>query len=529
MKMKLLWLFMMVICIDCVRAQKPVPVNEQWVFFPYATGERTDKKLKVLIIGTHILRYKNLDAAYTKLGSVGLSLDFSKVLDPIEHNEIEFTADYDNIKYGSNKVEELNGSYLSWNASTVRDNDLVPSDNTLSAIEKIRVKIIDGFRAQGYKVYQVDFTPPSEGASFVYYDAASSVYRPYLFEKIAPLSPLYVQVYRKGEIKDMLAKLAKGSVSTGYSGITIESKDEKKETKPNKQVITGGSHKMTDEEIKTDIGYRKTIAESYTVEGDRLYAFGSGFYAAALEKYNLAQASYYSADVQRRIDEINAWSNLGKGLAAGIEGFNELAKQIDPKGKTRKFYWLFTYTGLGANYSKITNKGVHQASDATLAWSTHLLLISVEGRLGYYKSPVYEYAVEGPANGQFTNTVQVQNSTLGAGLSAGLNIPLNFLVLYALYGIDARALTLEREMLGSQFRFDDINGKADLPIFGTRTSLGLIFKIPKTKIGIGVQYNMHSINGETGQSKLIRNSSNPNAVYYMRRTTDEKYQFQNWG
>jgi hypothetical protein len=40
---------------------------------------------------------------------------------------------------------------------------------------------------------------------------------------------------------------------------------------------------------------------------------------------------------------------------------------------------------------------------------------------------------------------------------------------------------------------------------------------------------MHSINGETGQSKLIRNSSNPNAVYYMRRTTDEKYQFQNWG
>jgi hypothetical protein len=337
-----------------------------------------------------------------------------------------------------------------------------------------------------------------------------------------------VKVYEKGEIKNLLSQFSTISKSSpGY--LTITSKEETKEKKTTNNVVSGGIHKMTDDEIRIDISYRKTIAESYTVEGDRLYAMGSGFYPAALEKYKLAQASYYSSDVQRRIDEINSWTVLGQTLAAGIIGFNNLAEKIDPKGKTRKFYWLLTYTGLGGKYDKITNKAVQNPYDMTLAWSTHLLLISVEGRLGYYQSPVYEYDVEGPGNGQFLNKVQVQNSSVGAGISGGLNIPLKFLVLYAMYGVDARAITTERKMLTDRFSFDDVNGKESLPVFGARTTFGLILKIPKTKIGIGVQYNMHSVNGETGQSKLIRYSGNSSAVYYMRRTTDEHYQFQNWG
>jgi hypothetical protein len=504
-------------------AQKATPVNEQWVFFPYATGERTDKKLKVMIIGTHLIRHKDLAAGQPIVGDVAMSLDFREILGKMESDELAFAADYDNIKYDKIELEQLEGYYQKWNATTNRENDLVPSDNTLSAMEKIRNKLIDTYKKNGYKVYQFNFSP----GSHQYKDMSSSTFKTYQFEKLAPLSPLYVKVYEKGEIKNLLSVFSTVSKSSpGY--LTITPKEDSKEKKTNNNVGSGTIHKMTDEEIRIDISYRKTIAESYTVEGDRLYAMGSGFYSAALEKYRLAQASYYSSDVQRRIDEINSWSVLGKSLAAGIEGFNNLAGKIDPKGKTRKFYWLLTYTGLGGKYDKITNKAIQNPYDMTLAWSTHLLLISVEGRIGYYQSPIYEYDVEGPGNGQFLNKVQVQNATLGAGISGGLNIPLKFLVLYAMYGVDARAVTTERKMLTDRFSFDDVNGKDGLPVFGTRTTLGLILKIPKTKIGIGVQYNMHSIKGETDQSKLIRYSGS-SGVYYMRRTTDDRYQFQNWG
>jgi hypothetical protein len=510
---------------NCINAQNVVPINKQWIFFPYATGERTDKKLKVMIIGTHLIRHKDLAAGQPIVGEVAMSLDFREVLSKIESDELVYAAAYDNIKYDKIELQELQGEYLNWHATDIRENDLVPSDNTLSAMEKIRTMLIDTYRKNGYKIYQFNFSP----GSHQYKDMGSSTFKTYQFEKLSPLSPLYVKVYEKGEIKNLLSQFNSTSKSSpGY--LTITSKDDNnKDKKTNSGVVSGGTHKMTDEEIRIDISYRKTIAESYTIDGDRLYAMGSGFYPAALEKYKLAQASYYSATVQRRIDEINSWSVLGQSLAAGVIGFNNLAEKIDPKGKTRKFYWLLTYTGLGGKYDKITNKAVQQPYDMTLAWSTHLLLISVEGRIGYYQSPVYEYDVEGPGNGQFLNKVQVQNSSLGVGISGGLNIPLNPFVFYAIYGLDARAVTTERKMLTDRFSFDDVNGKESLPVFGTRTTLGLIFKIPKTKIGIGAQYNLHSINGETGQSKLVRYSGNSTGVYYMRRTTDDRYQFQNWG
>jgi phage pi2 protein 07 len=182
MKKILSFLLFSLVFQNCITAQKAIPVNEQWVFFPYATGERTDKKLKVMIIGTHLIRHKDLAAGQPIVGNISMSLDFREILRTIESDELIFAADYDNIKYDKVELQELQGDYLKWHATDIRESDLVPSDNTLSAMEKIRIKLIDTYKKNGYKVYQFNFSP----GAHQYKDMTSSTFKTYQFEKLAP-------------------------------------------------------------------------------------------------------------------------------------------------------------------------------------------------------------------------------------------------------------------------------------------------------------------------------------------------------
>lgn len=525
MKKILSFLLLLIGLHNCIHAQKTVPINEQWVFFPYATGERTDKKLKVMIIGTHLIRHKNLSAGQPDVGNTAMSLDFREMLHSIEFDELKYAADYDNIKYDKIELEELQGDYLKWHATDVRENNLLSSDNTLSAMEKIRTTLIDKYKKDGYKIYQFNFSP----GSHQYKDLPSSTYKTYEFEKLSPLSPLYVKVYEKGEIKNLLAQLSNASKSsTGY--LTITSKDEKKDEKTNNKPVSGGTiHKMTDEEIRIDISYRKTLAESDAVEGDRLYKLGVTFYPAALQKYKQAQANYYSPDVQRRVDEITSWLTLGQLIVDGGKALDNLAEKVDPNKKTRWAYMGFNYTGFGGNYSKIKNGADHKPMEGLVAFTGHRLFISFEMRMGYYASPVYEYVVTGVSNSSTPYTIQAQNGAIGLGLSGGINIPLKSLVLYAMYGFDVKPFPVTSKVSPGTFSFDETDFKNELLGFETRTTFGAMFKIPHSKVSIGAQYILHNIKGEDDGASPLKYSGNPSGKYYMKKTTDEKYEFSNFG
>jgi hypothetical protein len=520
---------LLLLCSNLSYAQKPDPINEQWVYFPYAVGERSDKKLKVLVIGTHLIRFKSLVNASNV--NVEMSLDFNKIIDEIQGNERYHPNDYDNIGFLSTQLEDLNGSYISWNAAVTRDNDLSTTDNTLSAMEKIRTKLIDAYKAKGYKIFQYNFNPDMSPSSayYRYYEAATSTYKPLSFERLAPLSPLYVRVYQRGEIKDLLSRISKDPGYSGGGGLVIESKDDKKSSNNTPKYNSGTTHKMTDEEIRIDISYRKTLAESAAVEGDRLYKMGSMFYPAALEKYKQAQAQYYSSDVQRRIDEISAWVVLGQSINALGKEVDNLVANVDPKGKTRWLNWGLTYSGLGGNYDKIKNGANHQPMEGLLVITGHRLCLSFEMRMGYYGSPVYEYDVTVNASTRETPyKVQTENGAIGMGFSGGLNIPLKSLVLYGMIGLDFKLFNVSYKMSPAQFSFAETPTSSEFPGFESRVTFGATYKIPKSRVGFNVQYIMHKIEGEADGATAIRYSANPSGNYYLKRTTDEKYEFNNY-
>jgi hypothetical protein len=526
---KFLFLLLLIIS-NLLNAQKPDPINEQWTYFPYAVGKRTDGKLKVMIIGTHLIRFKSLVNASNV--NVDMSLDFTRIVDEIQRNERYFSADYENIGFSSTVIEDLYGDYLKWNAATARNNDLSTSDNTLSAMEKIRTKLIDSYKAQGYKVYQVDFKL-DVASYYKYYEAATSTYKTISFERLAPLSPLYVAVYRKSEIKDMLSRLNQNAGNYSGPALTIESKDDNKKNDQSKnKANNSNSGGLTEEQIQRNISYHKVIARSIEAEGDKLYAAGESNYREALAKYEAAQRESYSSDVQLKIDHIKnaTWvgmADAGVQLAKSLDGIAEAA---DPHEKTKIGFSMFNYSGLSGSYTKLMNPSLQKPMDAYFSVVTHRIFLSWEIRVGYMESPLYEYTIT-KGSSPTPYKVQLKTSCITAGSSIGLNIPLKPLVLYGMYGIDlADGISTGRTLLNSDFTLKDFGM---VPLWRTKTTLGATLNIPKTKLAIGVQYHMYSISGKdytTGNTgeEIIYNKDQANHYYYGK-TTNDNYKFSNIG
>ncbi|NCI45063.1 hypothetical protein [Sediminibacterium soli] len=517
-----------------LNAQKSMPVNERWVFFPYVTGERiSDKKIKVMVIAKNIFRFDLLDQAIG-IDEAPIFLDFRQLIEPINRDEREFSADYDNVMLGSPVIEDLGGGFLRWNATTVRENDLQSSDNTLSAIEKIRTNLINRYKREGYKIYQVDFTPNTgieNGSGYAYYDPSKSKHIPFSYEKLLPLSPLYVPVYRKGEIKDMLSALAPSSKSSsGFSGLVIESKEPKKETK-NKS-SNSGSGGLTEEQIQRNIAYHQVIARSIEAEGDKLYAAGESNYRDALAKYEAAQRESYSYDVQAKIDHIKSatWVGMADAGTALATSLQNIAESTDPHEKTKAGFMLFNYAGLSGGYTKLMNPSLQKPVDIYLSVIVHRIFLSWEIRVGYTESPIYEYTIQRYQSAT-PYKVQIQNTCLMAGGSVGLNIPLKPLVLNAMYGIDlVDGISTGRKLLTNDFTLKDLDM---IPLWRTKTTFGATLNIPKTKLSIGVQYHLYSINGKdytkNKEGHEITYNKDPSGKYYYGKTTNDEYKFSNLG
>jgi hypothetical protein len=266
-------------------------------------------------------------------------------------------------------------------------------------------------------------------------------------------------------------------------------------------------------------------ASMLEAKGDTLYNMGSLFYMEALELYKSAQQAFPSARVQAKIDNINAMANLGKALNNGMKQVDEGIERLDPHKKTRHAYGFVNYTGLLSSYDKIANANDHAAMGVFVGVTGHRTFISFEARLGYVVSPVYEYNVIDIDKQPAANTVRVQQNSAVVGLSGGVNIPIRNLVVYGMYGFDC-LMTTGQKILTAGYHVDET---PTYPYLLTRFTFGTIYRIPHTKIGLGIQYNLNSISGESDGSSAIINESAPSEHYYLHSTTNEKYKWNNGG
>jgi hypothetical protein len=67
------------------------------------------------------------------------------------------------------------------------------------------------------------------------------------------------------------------------------------------------------------------------------------------------------------------------------------------------------------------------------------------------------------------------------------------------------------------------------PYLLTKLTFGTIVRIPHTRIGIGIQYNLNSITGEDDGASAIIDEKAPAEHYYLHSTTNEKYKYNNGG
>lgn len=513
MYMKVFFVLILSLCLKSISgiAQGSIPQNEQAVFFPYVLGERVDKKLKIMIIGSHLLRGTDVNVGGIDECRVGITLDFYDIINPMKSELRVFRGDYDNIGFKKIEVVDLYGGYLQWNSTTSSANKLTQYDNTLSAMEKIRRKMIEQYRSNGYEIYQYDFSPKTDGrhgASYKYLDTRTQVYRPYNFERLMALSPLFVPYYSAEDIKSSLHALSTQSVSSDAYVIPMPEKTEK--------------------ERIAEMTQKENQANALEAEGDRLEKMGSAFAISAYEKYKQAYNLYPTQRVKEKMDAISAYFVVAQGINKLGDGVANAIETIDPQKKTRFALVEFRYAGLFTSNKSPLNQSGESPSLSTVGFLGHRTCLSLGVRFGYLVAPAMEYTVKNLQTGAIINeTMRVQQSAVTLGLSGGLNIPLRNLVISGLYSYDI-GFTVGEKILSPGFDYDsDASSKfvSSYPMMSTY-SIGFNHVFPKAGIGWGVYYNISSMNGEEiGGS--ITYKPNAGTSHSLQNTTQEKYKFSN--
>ncbi|MFL5772963.1 MAG: hypothetical protein ACJ75F_07390 [Flavisolibacter sp.] len=512
-------------------AQNTPSPGTQPAYFIYATGERSDNKLKVMLISSHIFLGEDHVLPQSNI-EVALSLDFNRIEDKVEEDERYFPNDYDNITSFRNEVRDVHGTSLNWNLNWRNFDQVTTSDNSLTAMEKIRTSVIEEYRVKGYKVYQVDFRPDYQGensSGYKYYSSASLSYKTYSIERVLPLSPLYIPYYRQGEIKSMLASIGSSLDSHGSSGsIVIE---DKKETQKN-NVTEKQKEKEEDDPGKWERLAQEHMWESAAIEtrADSMYKLGALFFPSALELYQQAYTLYPSPRVQMKIDNINGYMALGKAFNQLAEGVDNGVAKLDPEKKTRFMHMSITYSGMMGSYNKITNAQDQDPMSAFFSFTGHRTFFSIEFRFGYMETPVYEYnvAAHDLLTGMYLTgeKVKIQQQGAALGMSIGMNIPMKNLVAYAMYGADAILINAGSGIRSEGYSLDE---QPTYPWATSRFTFGMTYHIPKTNVGFGVHYNLNTIQGDDDGASKVRNDHNPNENYYLKSTTSEKYKYNNAG
>jgi tetratricopeptide (TPR) repeat protein len=267
----------------------------------------------------------------------------------------------------------------------------------------------------------------------------------------------------------------------------------------------------TDANSGSTIDYSASIslAVNYEIEGDQLLQQGN--IQGALEKYNLAQAAFYSEDRAKKIQELSlqqAAAVIAMGIVNASEKIDAAEESADPEGVFR--YWKF----IGLNYETSLSKSFAQPA-LDIQWS--FLVLAVGLKFGYLTNAMQEYRVyiEGYQNAPIRDAVQLESKGINMEFSLGGNIPIkkhvNIRPMYGftvLSAVDDFSVRPDKGFSLKQGQFLNIDEHKL-----SRYSLGIYYHFPKTKVGAGVKLSyvtQKPFDINSGEIKLTYFGKDPN-------------------
>ncbi len=287
--------------------------------------------------------------------------------------------------------------------------------------------------------------------------------------------------------------------------------------------------KPLNEEEQKAMWERNGRASKLEADGDELVYKDA---SAAKRLYEQAQLINYTNRVAEKIKNLKTNLQVQAGFQA-IQGVDKLADELDPKGKTR-FYEMFSgYDGFASNNDKL-NK-LYQSNP----WQLHAfgfrmsaIFLAAELRMGYYNSPYYQFEVRNNKDvNRNIDNVGIQHQSISIGLSGGLNIPIKNFCIYSLYGVEwLGGVTAKNIQEGKGYRFDDDDYSPKFPDIMFVLSSGIDFRIPKTRLGIGVRYNVNNVQIKPRDANIkLKGGADTRYQYFMNRISPEKVVYSNLG
>lgn len=249
---------------------------------------------------------------------------------------------------------------------------------------------------------------------------------------------------------------------------------------------------------------KESVAKALEKEGDNFNALGSMFMDAALKKYQEAQEQYYNYAVQMKIDKILATKQAVTLVKDGMEKvgefFDDTQSSLDKAGLPRWQVASFSYEGISPGFKGFGTQKVEVPQVISMSYGFYRIF-AMEVGFNYEKSAVYKMGLEDNNNQYTGKDIEGSYTAVGPEVSIGLALGGKNLAVYGLYGFYFPFIigaTQYSTGYTSDGNFKDNFNEVSI----SKLKFGAFFTIPKTRIGIGVKYILHAVNGE----KLISGS-----------------------
>lgn len=257
-------------------------------------------------------------------------------------------------------------------------------------------------------------------------------------------------------------------------------------------------------------------SEQLEAEGDRYNQMGTLGYQRALQLYREAYQIYPTSRVAQKI------SNL-EGLFAAVELGQAATEKLDEgfaaAGDALEEAGIASFIGPGFTYEY----GLGNAADeppamalsvgATMHW-----LLSIELRIGYFRSPVFEAQLRDENDQATARSIRFSEQGGGVAAAIGVSYPIGRFMPYAMWGIGYYGMAGTREATASSSHA--FTGE---PIVGVNTSelmAGVNYRFSPA-FGIGLRYSRATHRSESdGEEVDVEGSSlrhyviEPDAVTY---------------
>jgi hypothetical protein len=289
-------------------------------------------------------------------------------------------------------------------------------------------------------------------------------------------------------------------------------------------------NKKSPEELKKEID-GEIASQDWERKGDQAATTDPAYAQSCYEMASGLTTSLNNKDrIAKKIENLKS-AYIAKGSADMLNAVGDLANQLDPKGKTTHSVSFLGYDGLGGDYKKLYTKYKQDPfSIDVIGYRFSAIFLALEMRIGYTNTPIYEYQVENNKSGPgiVVGRIGVQQQALSVGASGGLSFKLDKFIFYALYGADWMGPEVGKKLY-SESKYTFVEDGVHFPDFIFRITGGIDYNIPKTRFGIGVNYNIKNIKTKPETNYVEIDHPNSSYTYYLNKIEAANYKFSQLG